>query len=200
MVSSSQELLSHCSQWHNSLERKITKRRVAKHKVEESIIDMVIVSSDLLNNIESLEIDEARNHILTRIRKTKKGIFKKESDHNVLITTFKDTFKTTEKKEKTEMYSPKNKECQKAFKAYTSNTNMLSSVLNADEDIDTITERLVKKVNGCIAMNFKKVRITRNKKNKLERRHDRMRDLKKENKHEELEKVVEEVAIHEEER
>ena len=98
---------------------KITRRRVAKRKIEESIIDMVIVSSDLINNIESLEIDEARNHILTRIRKTKKGIIKKESDHNVLITTFKDTFKTTEKKEKTEMYNLKNKECQKAFKAYT---------------------------------------------------------------------------------
>ena len=84
---------------------KVTRRRVAKNKVEESIIDMVIVSSDLINYIESFEIDEGRNHVLTRIRKTKKGVIKKESDHNVLITTFKDTFKATEKKEKTEMYN-----------------------------------------------------------------------------------------------
>ena len=77
---------------------------------------------------------------------------------------------------------------------------MLSSVLNADEDINVLTERLIKKVNGCIAMNFKKVRITRNKKNKLEILHERMRKMKRENKQEELDKVIEEVAIHEEER
>ena len=179
----------------NVCKGKITRRRVAKNKIEESIIDMVIVSSDLINDIESLEIDEARNHLLTRISKTKKGVIKKESDHNVLITTFKDTFKTTDNKEKSEMYNLKNKECQKAFKAYTSNTNMLSSVLNADEDIDVLTERLIKKVNGCIAMTFKKVRITRTKKNKLEILHDKMRMFKKENNKEELEKVNEEVAF-----
>ena len=45
-------------------------RRIARKKVEKTIIDMVIVSSDLITDIDSLEIDESRNHVLTRIQKT----------------------------------------------------------------------------------------------------------------------------------
>ena len=86
----------------------ITRTRKAKTKVEESVIDIVIISNDLWKDVESLHIDESRKHVLTRIRKTKKGIVKKESDHNVLITTFKNTFKLIKESSKTEMYNLKN--------------------------------------------------------------------------------------------
>ena len=184
----------------NMCKGKITSRRVSRKKVEESIINMVIVSSVLATYIDSLEIDESRNHVLTRIRKTKKGTIKKESDHNVLITTFKNTFKISEKKEKIEMFNLKNIVCQRAFKEYTSNIKMLSSVLNSEETIDVITERLIKKINGCLVMTYKKVRITQKKKSKVEILHSKMNKLKEENNQEELEKVIEEVAYHEEER
>ena len=118
---------------------------------------------------------------MTRIRKTKKGIIKKESDHIVLIPTFKNTFKISEKKELIEMFNLKNIICQRAFKEYTSNTKMLSSVLKSEDNIDVITERLIKKINRCIAMAFKKVRITHKKKSKLEILHSKMRKLKEEN-------------------
>ena len=55
---------------------KITRRRVARKKIEESGIDLVIVSSDIFKDIESLEIDDARKHVLSRIRKTNKGKLK----------------------------------------------------------------------------------------------------------------------------
>ena len=55
----------------------ITRKRRAKNKVEESVIDIVIVSNDLEEERESLEIDEERRHVLTSIKKTKKGIVKK---------------------------------------------------------------------------------------------------------------------------
>ena len=62
----------------NVCKGKITRRREAQKKVEESIIDIVIVSSDIIKDVESLEIDEAKKHVLSRIRKTKKkGLFKK---------------------------------------------------------------------------------------------------------------------------
>ena len=61
----------------------ITRKRTTKTRVEESIIDLVLVTSDLIGNIESLEVDEDRRHVLTQIKKTKTGIIKKESNHNV---------------------------------------------------------------------------------------------------------------------
>ena len=43
-------------------------------------------SSEFRDHLKSLMIDEERRHVLTKIRKTKTGVVKKESDHNVLIT------------------------------------------------------------------------------------------------------------------
>ena len=91
----------------------ITRQRTTKKKVEKSVIDIVLVSSDLIDHLESLEIDEDRRHVLTQIRKTKKGIIKKESDHNILVTTFSDTFESSETKEKEEVYNLKNKKLSK---------------------------------------------------------------------------------------
>ena len=181
----------------------ITRKRTTKNRVEESIIDIVLVSSDLIGHIESLEIDEDRRHVLTKIRKTKKGIIKKESDHNVLVTTFSDTFESSETKEKEEMYNLKNKECQKKFKMYTSYTHMLSSVLDSKEDINVLTDRLIRKIQGCIASTFKKVRITNNKKSKLERLYEKLSELKEGEREEaktEVAKVVEEIAEQEQEK
>ena len=56
----------------NVCKGKITRIREAQKKVEESIFDIVIVSSDIMKEVESLEIDEAKKHGLSRIRKTKK--------------------------------------------------------------------------------------------------------------------------------
>ena len=76
------------------------------------------------------------------------------------------------------MYNSKNKECQQRFKAYTSNTKNVSSVLDSEEDIDIFTKRFINKIDGCIAMTFKKVRITHNKKGQLEKLMDKARKLK----------------------
>ena len=179
---------------------KITRKRIAGNKAEESIIDFVLVSSDLEEQIECFEVDEGRKHVLSRIRKTKKGNVHKESDHNVLLTTFTQTVETTNKKDNTEIYNLKNEECQRKFKDYTSNTKMLSSVLDSEEDINVLTTRLIKKINDCIAMNFKKVRISQKKRGKYEVLHEKLRKLKgledQESK-DAMEKVVEEIAAYE---
>ena len=67
----------------------ITRRRVTQTRVKESVIDIVLISKDMEEQLDSIEIDEAKKHVLTRIRKTNKGVVTKESDHNVLVTTFK---------------------------------------------------------------------------------------------------------------
>ena len=77
------------------------------------------------------------------------------------------------------MYNLKNKDCQNTFKEYTSKTNMLSSIFDkGDDNIDNLTDRLMKKINGCVAACFKKRRVVVNKNTKVETLYDRMRALK----------------------
>ena len=80
----------------------ITRRRVTQTRVEESVIDIVLISKDMEKQLDSIEIDEARKHVLKRIRKTNK-----ESDHNVLVTTFKNKFTIKSKEDKEEIYNLK---------------------------------------------------------------------------------------------
>ena len=179
----------------------ITRTRSIANRTERSCIDVVIFSSELRNHFKSLIIDEERNHVLTKIRKTKNGFIKKESDHNILITEFACNFKISDKSSKVDVYNLKNPECQTKFKRYTSNTNMLSSVFNSKDDINIMVQRFLKKVDGCIKMNFKRVRINKLKKSQIEVLYDRLRLMKgkeEEYSKEEVEEVVEAIATEEE--
>ena len=63
----------------------ITRKRVTKTGIEESTIDFVLFSDDLKDEIESIIIDEEREHVLTKIVKTKNGVKKTKSDHNTIF-------------------------------------------------------------------------------------------------------------------
>ena len=175
----------------------VTRRRATKFRTEESCIDIVMFSSDMSSHFKSLYIDEQKKHVLTRISKTKKGIVHKESDHNVLITEFDQLHITNNDKAKVELYNLKNSDCQKKFKAYTSNTNMLSSVFDSNENMNVLTNRFIKKLDGCIKVNFKKVRLNRNKPTQYENLYNQLRELKgKEDKESinQIKKVIEAIA------
>ena len=66
----------------------ITRKRVTRDRVEESAIDIVLFSLDMMPYFVSLKVDEGRKHVLTRITKTKNGVNTKKSDHNVLQAEF----------------------------------------------------------------------------------------------------------------
>ena len=177
---------------------RITRKRVTKDRTEESSIDLVIISTDLDSQFKSLIIDEERKHVLTKIRKTKNGTVKKESDHNVLLTEFEVTIDVNNN-HKVELYNIKNLECQQIFKKYTSNTKMLSSVFDSDDNLNVLTNRFIKKLDGCIKHSFKKVRVSNNKPSGANKLYDRMRELKGQHDEEsknELEDVIEAIAAH----
>ena len=120
----------------------ITRRRVTKKTVEESAIDLVLISCDMMESLVEMKIYERRQHVLTKMTKTKTGVKIKESDHNVITTEFN----------LEAMHMDKEKsECQQKLKAFTSDTKMLSSVFESDENIDLLTKRFPKKLNGCIS-------------------------------------------------
>ena len=105
-------------------------------------------------------VDEDKKHILTKYVKTKRGTNKKESDHNVLISKFNFRWLKRLKKNKIEMFNLKNLECQQIFKELTSNTDFLSSVFDNDQDLNSITKKFLKRLNGVIHNSFKKIKIS----------------------------------------
>ena len=140
----------------------ITRRRVTKSAIEESIIDFVLLSADMKREIESIIIDDERNHVLTRITKTKKGVVKVESDHNTIFTRLKMKWSKTMKNQRHELYNLKNKECQAAFRDATTKENnncYLSSVFEENADIDVATEKFMKRLQKTICKCFRKIRV-----------------------------------------
>ena len=67
----------------------ITRERTTVDSVEKSIINFVIVSQDIVQNISSIMIDDERRYVLTKLSKTKKGVIKTESDNNIIVTELK---------------------------------------------------------------------------------------------------------------
>ena len=156
----------------------ITRDRNTTTRTERNCINIVVFSSDLNDHFKSLIIDDHRKHVLSRVTRTKKGVTKKESDHNVLIAEFSCEVDKSKKKDKIEIYYLKNTECQKTFKKLTTNTNMLSTIFDSDDHINVLANRFLKKIDGCIKMSFKRVRVSKTKKSDVEKLYDIVKDLK----------------------
>ena len=92
------------------------KRIIAGGKIEESAIDLMILSKDLVEDLESIVIDEEKNVCLESINKTKKGTVVKKSDHNTIVSKFKIKWDKTIKKHREEHFNLKNTENQKDLK------------------------------------------------------------------------------------
>ena len=92
----------------------ITRQRHTVNSEEKSIIDFVIVTKDIVEDIVGMVIDDERKHVLTKLVKRKKGLVKIESDHNTIVTELK-LKRKPHKSRKREIYNLKNAECQKTF-------------------------------------------------------------------------------------
>ena len=131
----------------NSLNEKvkglITRRRITVDGIEESIIDFVIISSDSVEDVEELIIDEEKEHALSKIVRGKPTTKVIQSDHNVMLTRFKLKWCPINKPPIT-VFNLKNKQCQQAFKRETSNTNKLSKVFDNSDDLNNQTKTFLK--------------------------------------------------------
>ena len=98
----------------------------------------------------AVHIDERRQHVLTRISKTKNSSEHKESDHNVIETTFKFPWNSKETPKPETMFNLKNERCRKLFRKETTNNNKLSKVFEEEKDLDVATEKFMKKRNKLL--------------------------------------------------
>ena len=139
----------------------ITRKRVTTERTEESRIDLVITSPDMNEHLVSLEIDDERKHVITKLANNRDSTTKVESDHNVLITKYKLNWHRSKKHEKNEIYNLKNKQGQAKFKQETSNNIYLSSAFDDEtEDLEVSTREFISRLNKMIKKCFKKIRIT----------------------------------------
>ena len=136
----------------------ITRERTTGVSQERSVIDLILLSADLVEDLEEILIDEEKLFALTSISKTKKGTEVKASDHNSIVSKFKCRWNKNVKKHRIEHFNFKDLEGQKKYKDMTSK-NILTSIVNKNEDVDTLTKKLLKRLNGVIHDCFKKIRI-----------------------------------------
>ena len=137
----------------------ITRRRTTEVGVEESIIDFLIISADRLENFEEPNIDEEKEHALTKLTHSKNTVKKTISDHNVMISKFNLTTTKIEPIKKVEVFNFRNKENQEKFTKVTSTSTSLSEVFDTTENINIQTEKFIMKLDKCIHKSFKKIRI-----------------------------------------
>jgi hypothetical protein len=174
----------------------ITREKVTVDGVQKSVIDFVIVSSDLVKHVEYLHIDEKRDNVLTKLVKNTKSKTKRtikvESDHNILETKINISWKSKEKSV-IEVFNFKDKSSQVNFFNATNGTNDLIKIFETNKSITVQTRKFLKKINGYIHQSFKKVKIVENCDKQLEnlyniRRHLRnMQDEKSKKSLEEIE-------------
>ena len=117
----------------------ITRQQNTVLGVRMSVIDFVIVSYDLKNNIVSIHVDEKRVHVLTKNIKTKTGIDYSESDHNMIITKLRLTWSPTSNKVH-EIFKFNDKDAKLKFKNATTETNELSQIINKEKPLDLVTK------------------------------------------------------------
>jgi hypothetical protein len=117
----------------------------------------VLFSEDLVHLLEAIKIDEKREHVLTRMSKTKGGIKTVESDHNIIEIQFKLPWSNNRKPNLENIFNLKNKLCQQKFKHATSTNTYLSEVFDNIKDLDKATETFMKRLNKVIHKCFRKV-------------------------------------------
>ena len=142
----------------------ITRRRTTQDLVEESIIDFLILSADLVGDLKEFIIDENKEHALTKITMQKKLVNKSTSDHNVMLSRFNLKVSEKEPDKRVEVFNFKSKKNQQKFTEETSRDNKLSKIFDSGEDLNKQTDLFIKRLNGIIYKCFDKVRLGQGKK------------------------------------
>ena len=108
--------------------------------------------------MEEILIDKVKLFALISITKTKKGTEAKKSDHNSIVNKFKCKWNKQLKKHRIEHFNFKDIEGQKKYKDMTS-IYILTSIVNKDEDVNMLTNKLLERLKGVIHDTFRKFRI-----------------------------------------
>ena len=125
-------------------------RNTVDGRHERSVIDVVIVSDDLLLFVTHMKSDEKREDVLFKNKESKDGTIRIEADHNVIETEMNIKW-TREKPPKIEFYNLKNEERRKVFKEKTTNTHMRFIFDDKRKHLNTLTKMFLKRLNSHVS-------------------------------------------------
>ena len=163
----------------NKVKGVITREKTTVNGVEKSVIDFVIVSSDMVKHIERIHVDDERKHVLTKIKKDNKNEKDmKESDHNIIETVINIQWKSSKNVKIVESYNYKNVKLLKKFKESTTNTNDLSKIFDSNKNPEIKTNKFMKRLAGFIKNTFKKIKMVEQNDDELEKLYNKRRVLK----------------------
>ena len=95
------------------------------------------------------------------------------------------------------MFNLKNKACQLTFREQTSNSTLLSSIFDKEEDLNKATKMFLKRLDTCLYKCFKRIKVTERSNRELEDLFNRRKVLRQKDddkSKEELKQVDEELA------
>ena len=156
----------------------ITRERSAVDSIEKSIKDFVTVSQDLVKSLKSMMIDDDCKYVLTKLTKTKKGLVKKESDHNTIVTELKIEWKPHVRSQKTELFNLNDRNCQDRFKYETDNIRDLLKFIYKENDLDIATKKVFEKARLFWIRFITKIRITEKVDKELEELYQKRGELR----------------------
>ena len=151
----------------------ITRKRKVLERIEESIIDYILVCPQFLSFVKKMYIDEKRIYSLGSYHKTGKGSRGfLESDHNLMMLELDLSLQLNldQRKVRTEVYNFKNNaDFQKYVDFTTLDDSLVQCFENDEEDFQTQCQNWLSCFNSIFKKFFKRIRITNKKKNfKLE--------------------------------
>ena len=146
----------------------ITRKKITKTGIQESTIDLVVISSDMVDNLVSIQIDEDKEKVLTSVTPTKHGVVRHESDHNSIETEFNIKWEDKNERENTEVFNFNDEDGQTKFKYMTKNNTKLSSIFETNQPVEVQTKTFIKTLNRIIHQCFKKNKIKQNKNSRMD--------------------------------
>ena len=109
----------------------------------------------MIKHIEYIHVDDKRVHVLSKNMKTKTGIVRTESDHNIIITKLNIKWSPKEIKV-VEIFNYKDKKALKLFKIETTKKDTLSKIIETDKYLHIVTKKFLKRLKGFVHQSFKK--------------------------------------------
>ena len=137
----------------------ITRRRICKGKIEESVLDFFLVCNRVLPFVTKMVIDEKKNHILTNYQRGGRAI---NSDHFTEYMDI-DLELINEKPERIELFNFKDENSQLIFKKSTSETYEFTNCFLDEAPLKIQVENWRKVLNSHCKNAFKKIRIRKKK-------------------------------------
>ena len=138
-----------------------------RNKTEISILDYFVVCQRFYNLINDMTIDEDRKYVLKKYSKLRGQTQIIESDHNIMWLDIDVPWNMKIIEERKEIFNLRNKDCQKRFYEFTSNSSLLSNSALID-DVKIAGKTWLKNMKFAILQNFRKVRISNKKKENSE--------------------------------